>query len=214
MSKAVLVDLRRCIGCRGCQVSCKRWNDREATKTVMNTDPKLEWTNPPSLSPQTYTYVRFVKTGSDESLNWTFAKIQCNHCIEPHCVNACPTTALIKRDNGPVTYRKEVCIGCGYCINACPFGVPHFDEENKVIENVDWSRASDGTLSYERELPNGVRFGASAVPKVGAVDFELWLENGTEETLTGLRTQICAMPMKQNRRHTTINCNICSSNKP
>jgi formate dehydrogenase iron-sulfur subunit len=134
MSKAVLVDLRRCIGCRGCQVSCKRWNDREATKTVMNTDPKLEWTNPPSLSPQTYTYVRFVKTGSDESLNWTFAKIQCNHCIEPHCVNACPTTALIKRENGPVTYRKEVCIGCGYCINACPFEVPHFDEENKVIE--------------------------------------------------------------------------------
>jgi formate dehydrogenase iron-sulfur subunit len=134
MAKAVLVDLRRCIGCRACQVSCKRWNDREATPTELNSDPKLEWTNPSSLSPQTYTYVRFVKTGSGESLNWTFAKIQCNHCVDPHCVNACPTTALKKTENGPVVYRKELCIGCGYCINACPFDVPKFDEENRMIE--------------------------------------------------------------------------------
>jgi formate dehydrogenase iron-sulfur subunit len=134
MSKAVLVDLRRCIGCRACQVACKRWNDREATPTELNSDPKLEWTNPPGLSPQTYTYVKFVKTGSQDSLKWTFAKIQCNHCIEPHCVAACPTTALIKTEDGPVRYRKELCIGCAYCINACPFDVPKFDEENKVIE--------------------------------------------------------------------------------
>lgn len=134
MAKAVLVDLRRCIGCRACQVACKRWNDREATTTQLNTDPKLEWTNPSELSPQTYTYVRFVKSGSGEALKWHFAKVQCNHCIAPGCVNACPTTALIKNDDGPVTYRKELCIGCGYCINACPFGVPKFDEENKVIE--------------------------------------------------------------------------------
>jgi formate dehydrogenase iron-sulfur subunit len=56
------------------------------------------------------------------------------HCIEPHCVAACPTTALIKTEEGPVLYRKELCIGCAYCVNACPFDVPKFDEENKVIE--------------------------------------------------------------------------------
>jgi formate dehydrogenase iron-sulfur subunit len=134
MSKAVLVDLRRCIGCRACQVACKRWNDREATYTELNSDSKLEWTNPPALSPQTYTYVRFVKTGSQDSLNWTFAKIQCNHCIQPHCVTACPTTALVKTEDGPVIYRKELCIGCAYCVTACPFDVPKFDEEKKIIE--------------------------------------------------------------------------------
>lgn len=134
MAKAVLVDLRRCIGCRACQVSCKRWNDRDATPTELNSDSKLEWTNPSSLSPQTYTYVRFVKTGSQDSLKWTFAKIQCNHCIEPHCVTACPTTALTKTADGPVIYRKELCIGCAYCINACPFDVPKFDEEKSIIE--------------------------------------------------------------------------------
>ena len=134
MSKAVLVDLRRCIGCRACQVACKRWNNREAVKTEMNSDPKYEWTNPPNFSPDTYTYVKFVKTGSGDSLKWHFAKLQCNHCIEPHCVTACPTTALVKTEEGPVNYRKELCIGCAACVNACPFGVPKFDEVNKVIE--------------------------------------------------------------------------------
>jgi formate dehydrogenase iron-sulfur subunit len=134
MAKAVLVDLRRCIGCRSCQVACKRWNDRRATHTNLNSDPKFEWTNPPEFSAQTYTYVKFVKLGGGESLRWVFAKVQCNHCIEPGCAAACPTTALIKTKEGPVVYRKELCIGCGYCINACPFGVPRFDEENKTIE--------------------------------------------------------------------------------
>jgi len=146
MTKAVLVDLTRCIGCKACQVACKRWNDREATPTELNSDPQLEWTNPPGLSPQTYTYVRFVKTGSQDSLNWTFAKIQCNHCLQPHCATACPTTALIKTENGPVIYRKELCIGCGYCINACPFDIPKFDEEKKVIEKC--------TFCSERLLEN------------------------------------------------------------
>jgi formate dehydrogenase iron-sulfur subunit len=78
--------------------------------------------------------MRFVKLGTGESLNWSFAKVQCNHCLDPGCVNACPTKALVKNSDGPVTYRKELCIGCGYCVNACPFGVPRFDEVNKVIE--------------------------------------------------------------------------------
>ncbi len=134
MAKAVLVDLRRCIGCRACQVACKRWNDRGTTATSLDADPKLEWTNPPGLSPQTYTYVRFVKTGSGSSLKWNFAKIQCMHCVQPHCVNGCPSTALKRTANGSVIYRKELCIGCKYCVNSCPFGVPQWDDENKVIE--------------------------------------------------------------------------------
>lgn len=146
MPKAVLLDLRRCIGCRACQVACKRWNDREATQTKLNTDPDLEWTNPRELSPQTYTYMRFVKLGTGDSLRWSFAKVQCNHCIDPECVNACPTTALIKNEDGPVSYRKELCIGCGYCINACPFNVPTFDEDNGVIEKCTFcaERLKDG----------------------------------------------------------------------
>jgi formate dehydrogenase iron-sulfur subunit len=134
MAKAVLVDLRKCIGCRACQVACKRWNDREATNTVLDSDPKYEWTNPPSLSPQTYTFVRFVKQTENDQLKWTFAKVQCMHCVDPQCANGCPSTALLKTENGPVVYRKELCIGCKYCVNSCPFGVPQWDETNSVIE--------------------------------------------------------------------------------
>ena len=68
-----------------------------------------------------------------------------------------------------------------------------WEKNNVVIENVDWTRRPDGGLAYERALPNGLRFGAVVVPRVGAVDLELWLENGTDVPLSEMRNQICAM---------------------
>lgn len=134
MAKAVLVDIRKCIACRACQVACKRWNDREGESTSLNTTPGLDWTNPPGFSPQTYTYIRFVGKGKGDDFTWRFVKVQCNHCVEPGCASVCPTKALFKTSEGPVVYDKEKCIGCKYCVSGCPFSVPRFDEENKVIE--------------------------------------------------------------------------------
>jgi len=51
----------------------------------------------------------------------------CMHCLEPACASACPVGAWSKREDGPVVYDNSRCIGCRYCMNACPFGVPHFD---------------------------------------------------------------------------------------
>jgi formate dehydrogenase iron-sulfur subunit len=112
----------------------------------MNTDPILEWTNPPGLASETYTFVRFVKTGSADTLKWHFSKIQCNHCIDPFCVNGCPSKALVKTSDGPVVYRKDLCIGCKYCTQSCPFGVPQWDEINSVIEKCTFcsERLSEG----------------------------------------------------------------------
>ena len=134
MTKSVLVDLRRCIGCRACQVACKRWNNRKAETTTLNTTPGREWTNPPDLSPQTYTYIRFVSEGGSDAFKWHFAKVQCMHCQEPQCAAVCPTQALYKTAEGPVLWDQELCIGCGYCLQGCPFGIPRFDEESKQIE--------------------------------------------------------------------------------
>jgi len=61
------------------------------------------------------------------------------------------------------------------------------------IPNVDWRREAAGWLSYERTLPNGVRFGASIKPGNDRADLRLWLENGTDETLRGMRVQVCLM---------------------
>ncbi len=68
-----------------------------------------------------------------------------------------------------------------------------WDEQNVIIENVDWMRQPDGSLRHERTLPNKVAFGASIQATNGVVEMELWLRNGTEQLLPGLRTQICAM---------------------
>ena len=66
-----------------------------------------------------------------------------------------------------------------------------WDEQNRHLDNIDWTREPDGGLRFERVLPNKIAFGASIQPKAGSVDMELWLRNGTDESLTGLRTQIC-----------------------
>jgi len=58
----------------------------------------------------------------------------CMHCAEPDCLSACPVGAYTKRSDGPVLYDPDKCIGCRYCMNACPFGVPHFDYDKGLIE--------------------------------------------------------------------------------
>jgi hypothetical protein len=68
-----------------------------------------------------------------------------------------------------------------------------WDDQNIMIENVDWVREADGSLHHERVLPNKVTFGALIAPKSNSVEMELWLRNGTDQRLTGLRTQICDM---------------------
>ena len=68
-----------------------------------------------------------------------------------------------------------------------------WNARNVWIDNVDWTRRPDGGLDLEWPLPNGVVFGSRLIPRNGEVAMELWLRNGLEETLTGLRTQICVM---------------------
>lgn len=66
-----------------------------------------------------------------------------------------------------------------------------WDDQNVIIENIDWTREADGRLRHERVLPNKVAFGATIQPEVGGVAMELWLRNGSDQPLAGLRTQIC-----------------------
>jgi formate dehydrogenase iron-sulfur subunit len=126
MSRAILVDTTRCIGCRSCQVSCKQWNDLPAEKTEIE-GTENGYQNPSVLSAKTFTVVTFHEVEDPEApggLKWAFVKRQCMHCNEPACVSACPVTALQKTKEGPVVYDETRCLGCRYCLWACPFGVP------------------------------------------------------------------------------------------
>ncbi len=117
-AKAVLVDLTRCIGCRACQVACKVWNGNEAEKTTAT----ASFSNPPAIDANTFTYVRFVEPAMADGPAWSFVKTQCMHCLDPACASACPPAALKKTAGGAVTYDYDRCVGCRYCMMACPFG--------------------------------------------------------------------------------------------
>jgi formate dehydrogenase iron-sulfur subunit len=113
--KAFLFDSTRCIDCRACMVACSVENKIEMDKTriwVAGVGLKGEY---PNLTRASMVY-------------------HCMHCNEPDCLSACPVGAYNKRNDGPVLYDKDKCIGCRYCMNACPFGVPHFDYDKGLIE--------------------------------------------------------------------------------
>lgn len=128
MSKGILIDTTRCIGCRSCQVACKSWNCLPGLPSVFSETG----TNPRYLSGNTFTRIIFLETVNREGmLEWNFVKRQCMHCNEPACASVCPVGALIKREDGPVVYDDSRCIGCRYCMMACPFQIPKFQWESK-----------------------------------------------------------------------------------
>jgi formate dehydrogenase iron-sulfur subunit len=126
MAFGVLIDTTRCIGCRSCQISCKSENKLPAEKTRVARQAH-GLTNPPQLSAKTFTFVQSHEVETPAvpgGLRLVFVKRQCMHCKSPACVSACPVTALHKAEHGGVAYDSAKCIGCRYCVWACPFGVP------------------------------------------------------------------------------------------
>ena len=123
--KTTLIDITKCTGCRACQVACKSWNDKDGEDT--ETQDYLGFQNPAALSAKTLTLISSHEIPNDKApggLNYLFAMRRCLHCLEPACVSGCPTTALYRQPDGPVSYNADKCIGCRYCMWACPWGVP------------------------------------------------------------------------------------------
>ena len=132
--KAVLYDGNRCIGCRACSVACKSWNKNPADK---ESDNGVEITGgiegKTQLSARTFTFMRYREIGDGDDFRWAFAKIQCMHCLNPACETACIVGALRRdEETGAVTYDTNKCIGCRYCMVACPFGVPTYEWDKRL----------------------------------------------------------------------------------
>ncbi len=98
---AITVDLNRCVGCQTCTSSCKHANA---------TTPGVQWRK-----------VLDFEVGAFPDVSRAFVPVGCMHCEEPSCLEVCPSTATRKRDDGIVTIDYDICIGCGYCIVACPY---------------------------------------------------------------------------------------------
>jgi formate dehydrogenase iron-sulfur subunit len=120
---AILYDPSKCIGCRACQMACKQWNDlpREST------DPDGIYETPAGLSAITWNIIELNENIDPEP---RFFNYQCMHCADAACVSVCPSGALYKDARGFTAYNREKCIGCGYCTQWCPYGVPHLEMES------------------------------------------------------------------------------------
>ena len=110
---AILTDVTRCIGCQECVVQCKKVNGLEKTTPY-------RWSAGDGLDANTWTTV-VVPAGTTR-----YVRRQCRHCLEPACASVCPVGALEKTDEGPVTYNPDICMGCRYCMLACPYGIPRY----------------------------------------------------------------------------------------
>ena len=131
-SKGVLHDITRCIGCRRCEAACNEVNTLPKPSrpfqdlTVLNEYRRL--------SPDRYTVVNQYFPTSPTSP--VYVKTQCNHCLEPACVSACFVKALKKQPTGAVTYDASLCVGCRYCMIACPFNVPTYEYDEPLTPRI------------------------------------------------------------------------------
>jgi len=127
---AKLIDISKCIGCKACQAACMEWNDLRDEVGVN----EGFYTNPPDLSDQSWTLMRFYEEQIEGSLQWLILKDGCLHCTDPGCLRACPAPgAILQYSNGIVDFQEEACIGCGYCISGCPFNIPRLRKEDSKV---------------------------------------------------------------------------------
>lgn len=113
--RTMVVDLDRCIGCKSCEVACKQENG-----VILG----CVWNKVLTVGP----------TGTFPKVEMYFLPAMCQQCKDAPCVRVCPTGASYKAEDGVILVNKETCIGCQYCMMACPYGVRSFNQETKVVE--------------------------------------------------------------------------------
>lgn len=165
--KGILLDTTRCIGCGACSLACKERNRLPRTSQDVLSD---------TLSDKTFSVVN--RKGP------RYVRRMCMHCDVPSCASACPVGAFQKTAAGPVVYDRDKCMGCRYCMLACPFNVPKY-EWGKTLPRV---RKCD--MCADR-VAQGLATACASVCPTGATKF------GTrEELLAEARARIAADPKK------------------
>jgi len=177
---AFLVDNTRCVGCGLCVAACKLENgvpfDAEVSRTwveryVLTADGTVHADSPKGCRDGFTTDKIDVGGGKTETIRPSeitkafFVPKLCNQCENPPCVQVCPVGATYRTEDGVVLIDRKTCIGCGYCIMACPYGARFFHPELKVAEKC--------TFCYHR-ISNGLQpacvqacaFGARAIGNI------------------------------------------------
>jgi len=146
--RTILFDASKCIGCRQCVHACKDWHDHPRTSVYEFSATNWITMEPPVL----------------EGLSPLWARNSCMHCEFPMCAAVCPVEAITKYEEGPVVIDPNLCIGCEYCVYACPWGV--------ISKNDITQKTSKCTMCSDRVSENKQPFCVQACP-VEALDFGL-----------------------------------------
>ncbi len=140
-----LTDATLCIGCKACEVACKQWNQLPADSFHGPLDlTGFSYDNTVDLSATTWRHVAFVERDTPAGVAWLMLSDVCKHCVHAGCMDACPTGAIIRSEFGTIVIQDSICNGCGYCVPACPFGVPQLDHHDGGSHKC--------TLCYDRML--------------------------------------------------------------
>ena len=130
----VLVDLTVCIGCRKCELACKQVN-HIPYKSEAEFEDKSVFEHQRRTHADWFTVVNRFENSKNPELP-IYVKKQCMHCDEPACASACLVKAFTKKPEGAVVYNPKVCIGCRYCMAACPFYIPAYEYDNPFTPEV------------------------------------------------------------------------------
>ena len=154
----MVIDLHRCTGCAACVIGCKNEN---------NLSEGIAWSDKITRT-----------TGTFPNVGYEYIPTLCNHCANAPCVAACPTEAMYKDENGITMLDVDKCIGCRYCMAACPYGVIHFNDEEPHARWQDDTAVIPGGTSSPIELVEDV--GGTTMP---------YYNPDRAETMAGIRPQ-------------------------
>ncbi len=116
MRYGMVIDLKRCIGCYACVAACRAENST-STGVMFSRVQRLEWGKYPAVKRMAL-------------------PLLCMHCSNPPCLSVCPTGATKQRPDGIVWVDKDLCIGCRYCMIACPYAARYYyEEESTYFQN-------------------------------------------------------------------------------
>jgi Fe-S-cluster-containing dehydrogenase component len=145
----VLVDVDKCIGCRKCEWACNQANHLPV-RPLETFEDKSVFDDRRRPDAGNYTVVnQYIADQNGGRPVWV--KAQCMHCGDPACASACIVTAFQKQDNGAVTYDPWRCMGCRYCMVACPFQVPAYEYADPFSPEV-----RKCTFCFERTSKGGI----------------------------------------------------------
>jgi len=147
----MLTDLTLCVGCRKCEWACKDSNGLP-NQPIETYEDQSVFERRRRTDAHNFTVVNRYPS-AEASQNPVDVKTQCMHCFEPACASACLVAAFRKTPEGPVLYNEDVCIGCRYCMVACPFSIPTYTYDEPYRPAVRKCTMCFERITKDNEIP-------------------------------------------------------------